>query len=126
MPRRKVPIRQSELVQRFAARLREVRLLRGLTQAELSRTAQVTVSYISRLEGGRVAPGIDMVERVAAALGTAVNDLLPTSESPDPLPVLKGQAERMLGTLLEQGDRATFLRLNPLLALLVEDATRRG
>ena len=45
------------------------------------------------------------------------------SEGPaEPLPVLRGQAERLFGALLEKGDRETFLRLGPLLALLVEAA----
>jgi hypothetical protein len=45
---------------------------------------------------------------------------------PDPLPVLKQQAQRLFITLLEQGEADAFLRLNPLLALLVEASTRRG
>src|SRR5438874_10944123 len=99
MARRRVPIRQSELVRRFAARLREVRQSRGMTQTDLARRASVTASYLSRLEGGRVAPGIDMVERIAAALGTTVADLLPEGDAPDQLPVLRDQARQLLAAL---------------------------
>jgi transcriptional regulator with XRE-family HTH domain len=125
MPRRRVPIRQSELVRRFAARLRQLRNSRGMTQADLARKASVTPSYVSRLEGAKVAPGIDMIERLAVVLGVLPADLLPTDDSPDPLPILKDQAKEMLATLLERGDREAFFRLNPFLALLVEAATKR-
>jgi transcriptional regulator with XRE-family HTH domain len=126
MPRRKVPIRHSALVNRFAERLREVRDSRGMKQAELARLAHVTASYISRLEGGKVAPGIDMVERLATALGTTANDLLPLADQPDPLPILKAQAKRLFETLLGRGDREAFTKLNPILALVVEEAAKRG
>src|SRR5471030_3057874 len=72
MARRKVPIRQSDLVRRFAERLRAERLARGMTQADLARLAQVTVSYVSRLESGQIAPGIDLVERIAKSMAIAV------------------------------------------------------
>jgi transcriptional regulator with XRE-family HTH domain len=126
MPRRRVPIRQSELVKRFAERLRELRQSRGITQADLARKATITASYVSRLEGGKVAPGIDMVERLASVLATSVTDLLPTNPPPDPLPVLQEQAKEMLNTLLDKGGREVFLRLNPFLAFLVEAATKRS
>lgn len=125
MPRRRVPIRQSELVRRFAERLREVRQSRGMTQVDLARKANVTPSYLSRLEGGKVAPGIDMVERLAGVLGITPAELLPHGDFPDPLPVLKEQAREMTETLFEKGDQETFRKLNPLLALLVEAATKR-
>jgi hypothetical protein len=70
-------------------------------------------------------PGIDLVDRVARALGATVADLLP-SAPPEPLPILSEQAERMFKVLLAKGDRDTFLQLNPFLALLVEAASKRG
>jgi hypothetical protein len=44
---------------------------------------------------------------------------------PEPLLVPREQAERLVGALLEKGDRDTFLRLNPALPLLVEAASKR-
>lgn len=126
MAQRRVRIRQAEIVGRFADRLRAVRLSRGMTQADLAHRANVTDSYVSRLEAGRAAPGIDLVERLAKALGTDAADLLSGPGQPDPLPVLKEQAQRMLNTLIERGDREAFLKLNPVLALLVEASTKRG
>lgn len=109
----------------FAARLRELRHSRGLTQAELARQAHVTVTYIGRLEAGGAAPGIDLVERLAQALGTTLADLLPTTASPDTLAVLQERAQRLFDTLLRTADRETLLMLNPLLARLVEASGRR-
>lgn len=125
MSRRKVPIRQSEMVRRFSQRLRELRLGNGMTQVELARSAQVTVSYVSRLESAKIAPGVDMVERLAFALGSSIADLLPAAEPLDTLIVLKEQAKRMHETLMQKGDRETFLRLNPFLSLLVEAISKR-
>ena len=124
--RRKVRIRHAEVVRLFAVRLREVRLSRGMTQAELARQANVTPTYVSRLESGGAAPGIDLLDRLARALGTSLTGLLPDAPPADDLPVLKEQAKRLLDALFSQGDRETFLRLNPFLALLLEAAVKRG
>jgi transcriptional regulator with XRE-family HTH domain len=124
MPSRRAK-KRAEVVRLFADRLRELRRSRGMTQAELARYAEVSVTHLSELENGEIAPGIDLVDRLARALGTALTDLLPSAAPPEPLQVLRGQAERLFATLLEKGDRETFLRLNPLLALLVEAASKR-
>src|SRR5437016_5255874 len=93
--RRKERIEQDEAVRLFAARLREVRRSRGLTQAELGRRATVTSSYIWRLESGGAAPGIDLVARLAAALGTTSHDLMPVTAPPDTMAVLRDQARQL-------------------------------
>src|SRR5690242_5583504 len=101
MAKRKARIEHAEIVRLFAARLREVRHSRGLTQAELARQAHVTVSYIGRLESAGAAPGIDLVDRLARALGTTVADLLPTTAPSDTLAVLRDQARRLFESLLQ-------------------------
>ncbi len=124
MPSRRAK-KRAEVVRLFADRLRELRRSRGMTQAELARRAEVSVTHLSELENAEIAPGIDLVDRLARALGAAPADLLPSAAPPEPLPVLREQAERLFGALLEKGDRETFLRLNPFLALLVEAAGKR-
>jgi transcriptional regulator with XRE-family HTH domain len=52
-----------------------------MTQRELSEKAHITFSYVSRLEAGGTSPGIDLLERLAQALGVEVLDLLPVSSS---------------------------------------------
>jgi transcriptional regulator with XRE-family HTH domain len=122
--RRKERIEQDEVVRLFAGRLKEVRRSRGLTQMELSRQAQVTASYIWRLESGGAAPGIDLVARLARALGTTTHDLLPATAPPDTSAMLLDQARALFNALLAAADRETLLMLNPLLARLVEASER--
>src|SRR5205823_5141902 len=81
MPRRKTRIQQASVISFFAERLRGLRLARGLTQRQVADEAKVTLSYISRLEAGGVAPGIDTLERLAAALNVHMTELLPQSSS---------------------------------------------
>lgn len=118
MARQRPQKRHDAIVGRFAAQLREFRLARGMTQSSLARAARVTETYIGRLEAGRAAPGIDLVNRLAVALGTAVSDLLPTDGPPDTDQVLRSQAQRLFDDLLREADRPTLLLLVPLLAHL--------
>jgi transcriptional regulator with XRE-family HTH domain len=118
MAGRGVPISHTGVVQRFSARLRELRLARGMTQVELAGRASVTPNYVGKLENAGAAPGIDLVERLATALGASVTDLLPPSGTPaDPQPVLQDQARRLFARVLEDGQALTFLV--PLMARLV-------
>lgn len=115
-------IQHAPIVGLFAEKLREIRLSRGMTQAQLAHKATVTTSYIWRLESGRAAPGIDLVGRLADALGTSANDLLPSAGPSDTLPMLKDQAKRLFDSLLQKSDRESLLMLNPLLARLLESS----
>jgi transcriptional regulator with XRE-family HTH domain len=126
MARRRVPIRQSDLVGRFAEALRSARVARGMSQADLARSAQVSVSYVSRLEGGQVAPGIDLAERIAESIAVPLAELLPSKEVPDPMPQLKEQARKLLESLIRHGDAQAFTQLNPIMSLILESATRRA
>ncbi len=124
MPQRKKNIRHDEIVARFGQKLRELRLARGMSQAELARQAEVTTNYISRLEGGGAAPGIDLAARLALALGVPVADLLPTTADLDDLAVTRKQAKKLFDELLQSEDRAVLLLLTQLLARLSEATNR--
>lgn len=120
MAKRKIRIEHAEIVRLFAARLRELRHSRGMTQLQLARQAHVSNAYIGRLEGEEAAPGIDLVARLAAALGCTVHDLLPLTSMPDELTVLRSQVRRQVQTLLHTDDRQTLSLLAQLLARLSE------
>ena len=122
--KRKVQIEHEPIVGVFASRLREVRLSRGMTQADLANRAVVTPTYIAKLEGAKVAPGIDLVARLAKALGTSISDLLPEAEPQDPLPLLREQVVKLAETM-KAADKDTLLMLVPLLARLLESPTRK-
>jgi transcriptional regulator with XRE-family HTH domain len=120
MSKSKKRIDHDPIVARFGQRLREIRSSRGMTQAQLAEAAQVTISYITRLESGTSAPGIDLVARFAAALGVEIADLLPTTTPPDDLAVLRRQAKKLFDALLQTEDRQTLTLLNQFLARLAE------
>jgi transcriptional regulator with XRE-family HTH domain len=120
MPRRKRGTRHAETVRLFAARLRELRIARGMTQGELARQSLVTLSYISRLENGGAAPGIDLVAQLAEALGTTIADLLPAQTPHDTADILRQRARRLFDGLLPKADRETLQLLVPFLARISE------
>jgi transcriptional regulator with XRE-family HTH domain len=120
MPRRqgRTPkhIRQAKVVVAFGQRLRQLRLERGLSQMELARAAGAHWTYIGRLERGRAAPGLDLLDRLADALKVGLSDIFPSSPV-DPLPELRAQAQKRFTSILSRGDAATFALLVPILAM---------
>src|SRR5690242_9407373 len=108
MPGPKKTIQHDEVVLRFGDRLREVRLSRGMTQAELAGQANVSTAYVGRLERGKAAPGIDLVARLAQALGSTAADLLTTSARPEAAAVLRQQARRLFDALVRTEDQAVL------------------
>lgn len=118
MPPKKIRIEHAEVVRRFAERMKEQRLALGLTQAEVARRAEVTVNYVGRLEAAGAAPGIDLLDRLATALGTTAADLLPAGPPPDPADTLRREARRLFDSLVGSADRDTLKLLVPLLARL--------
>jgi hypothetical protein len=72
-----------------------------------------------------VLPDQGLVGRLATALGTTATELLPEAASPETLKVLRDQARHLFDQLLESGGKESFQVLNPLLALLVESASKR-
>jgi transcriptional regulator with XRE-family HTH domain len=120
MAGQKKQIEHDPIVSRFGQRLREVRVSRGMTQASLAESANVTVSYITRLENGMSAPGIDLVARLAGALGTSIADLLPTEPQPDDLAVIREQIRRLFEGVIESEDRQMLSHLAQYLARLSE------
>src|SRR5688572_27940674 len=114
MANRKRRVRHAAIVGLFAARLRETRAAQGMTQAELADRAQVTVSYIWRLETGGAAPGIDLVERLARALGTTPGALL--ARPPDDSGELREHARQLFESVLASAGRDDLAVLNQIFA----------
>lgn len=61
---------------RLGARIRELRNEAGWTQGELARRAMIDRSYVSLVENARTEPSLDVLERIAGALGLRVTELL--------------------------------------------------
>ena len=67
------------LLRAFGAKVREVRLSVGMSQAEVAHAADLHPTYISGIESGRRNASILSLYAVASALGVAAGDLVPTS-----------------------------------------------
>ena len=65
-----------EIREVLARNLRKLRQARGLSQEELAHRAEIDRTYISALERSVYGAGIDVVDRLARALGVEAADLL--------------------------------------------------
>ena len=61
---------------RFAANLRRLRLVAGLSQEELAFRADIHRTQISFIESGKRLPRLDTLVKLAGALGVTTNDLV--------------------------------------------------
>jgi transcriptional regulator with XRE-family HTH domain len=60
----------------LALNLRKLRRMRGISQEELAHRAKIDRTYISSLERNLYAASIDVLDRIARALGVEASDLL--------------------------------------------------
>ena len=67
--------------ERLGARLRELRLAAGLTQAELARRTGIHRPNIARVEAGRHTPSLETLARIANAIGVSTTRVLVSRES---------------------------------------------
>jgi transcriptional regulator with XRE-family HTH domain len=66
-------------------RIRELRKLKGVSQARLAITAGMDPATLNRLEQGKANPNIKTLEKLAAALSVSVSELLedaPKAQAP--------------------------------------------
>ena len=75
----------------LAINLRKFRQARGLSQEELAHRAEIDRTYISSLERSVYAAGIDVVDRLAQALGVEAADLLTRPAGPSGKRKSRGQ-----------------------------------
>ena len=61
---------------KFNQRLREMRIARNLSQAELARLSGVDVTHISHMESGRRLPAFDTFRSMTLGLGCTADELL--------------------------------------------------
>ena len=62
-------------------RIKEIRKKKKLTLRELSKKADISISFISDIENGRSNPSLERLKSIAAALDTPVSVLLGESVS---------------------------------------------
>jgi DNA-binding XRE family transcriptional regulator len=57
------------------SKVKQLREAKGMTQAELAKSAGITQSFISDLEGNKKFPSMPTMTKIAKMLGVTVNDL---------------------------------------------------
>lgn len=62
-------VRNPELLQKFGARLRAIRLSKGISIESLAGMAEIEYTQIARIETGKINTTISTAERLAATLG---------------------------------------------------------
>ncbi|GMV82493.1 MAG: hypothetical protein AMXMBFR7_36770 [Planctomycetota bacterium] len=122
--RKKVALNRAEAVKHFGRRVRELRTGLGMKQIELARRAAFSLSYITRLEKGEAEPGLELVVRIAEALGVAAHELIQVKPA-DPWSTMAAQARQRLDAILERHDRDALAAVLPVLALAEESSARR-
>ncbi len=60
----------------LGARLRELRQEKGLKLAALAHQSGVSLAYVSEVERGRKLPSLEVLDRLAGALGLSVLEVL--------------------------------------------------
>jgi transcriptional regulator with XRE-family HTH domain len=126
MPARKKRIRHAPIVQAFADRLKAIRTSRNVTQRDLATHAHLPTSYVSKLEAGGAAPGIDLLERLAIALQVSITELLPKPSEPMTTESSREQVKALFDKVIAKAGAESLLMLNQLLTRLAESsATNR-
>lgn len=63
----------TEATKRICAKVRTLRIKRGLTQGELAEQADVFRQGVQRLEKGEISPSVDLLERVLEPMGYTID-----------------------------------------------------
>jgi XRE family transcriptional regulator, aerobic/anaerobic benzoate catabolism transcriptional regulator len=83
------PTEEQDFLAELGRRVRHGRALRGMSRKVLARVSGISERYIAQLEGGEGNVSIKLLRRVAAAMGTRVEDLLVDSDAPTDWPVFR-------------------------------------
>lgn len=74
----------------LAYNVRLNRVAKGLSQEALAAEAAIDKKHLCALELGRIAVSIDVIDRLAKALGVPIATLFQPIEGDDPAPKMKG------------------------------------
>ncbi|MDB5558256.1 MAG: Transcriptional regulator protein [Enterovirga sp.] len=87
--------------------LRTTRLLRGLRLKDLAEAAGCSEGLLSRIENDKTDPSLKLLQRLCAALGMTVGDLVSWAEQPDT--VVVRQADRVARHFRHEGGPGTTI-----------------
>jgi len=109
----------SEAGLKVAGQVKEIRRARHLSQRQLAGRMQVPRTYISKIENGKAIPTLGSLERLAAALGVDVRQLVKDARSQRDDEVASILADPLLAEIA-----ALLPQLDPLHRSLVYGAAR--
>lgn len=75
-----IEVEQKSIRQSVIEQYVRYRKIQGMTQAELAKRAGISRTNITRFESGNYNPSLEMLVRIAAALGTTLQVQLITKE----------------------------------------------
>jgi transcriptional regulator with XRE-family HTH domain len=81
--------------------LRQIRKERGLSQQRLAELAKVDKVTIVHIEGGKVSPKVETLEKLAEALDVELGDFFPKAQAPLPLEEGGASAQPRAGSSAE-------------------------
>jgi transcriptional regulator with XRE-family HTH domain len=122
----KTKIKRDRFVSAFAGRLRDERRRLGMSQQRLAESAAVNAAYLGRIERAEVCPGIDMVGRLAAALGLDPAVLVSSRPQSGSAEIHRGEVRAHFERLVAADDPAVLQALAVVLGALDGSLTRAG
>jgi transcriptional regulator with XRE-family HTH domain len=105
-------------------RLRQLRFLRKLTQAEVGEAVGVVGNSISNYEQGRSVPDADMLSRLADFFQVSVDYLLGRTDIPQPY--LRENPMEQMSKLIEEGTRRAMTAAEETASKAVQETIRRA
>jgi transcriptional regulator with XRE-family HTH domain len=114
------------LQRRFAARVKEVRRHRGLTQQQLAERIERSTNAVSALERGVSLPTFDTLERLAATLKVPVHEFFSTDDSDDPKREALLMALKTSARALDDDDLVLATTVLDLISKRSKKRTNRG
>ncbi len=90
-----------ELVENYGEVIKRARERLGLTQEDLARELKVKVSYIKKVESGRLIPDMDLVRRLERLLNISLTKEKAEEESEEYYYESEGEYEYTLGDLIK-------------------------
>jgi XRE family aerobic/anaerobic benzoate catabolism transcriptional regulator len=82
-------LQEEDFLQQLGQRVRTTRGRRGMSRKVLARVSGISERYIAQLESGQGNVSIVLLRRVAQALATPLDDLIPSAGSPAEWPLLR-------------------------------------
>ena len=71
---------QTQRLSDLEFRIKDVARIKGVTMKELSEMLGVTPSYLSRINGKRINPSVDLLQKIAEALNVPVHQIIVAPE----------------------------------------------